>query len=150
MQGHHAAHGGAEALVIILLDLARFHRCQVQPVANELGDPRIDLLPQIDVVRIERVVEVEHPGVDMGKGAGEIHFHSLSVDRGDGPALNRRPGESQDPYAVTDHWGTPVVVLCQTQSWSHGSWLSPGRQRSASHRYDHDTTITASQTAASC
>src|SRR3954452_7559862 len=62
---------------------------------------------------------------------------ALSVDRGGGPGSNRRPGESQDPYSVTDHWGTLVVVLRQTRSWGNGSWLSPGRQRSAWHRYDH-------------
>src|SRR6266567_3617510 len=78
MQGHHAAHRGAEAQIIVLLDLARFRRRHVQPVADELPDPRIDLLPQIDVMRVERVVEVEHPGVDMGEGAGWVHQSSLN------------------------------------------------------------------------
>lgn len=45
-------------------------------LADEFADPRIDLLPQIDVMRIERVVEIEHPGVDMVEGAG-CFWHSL-------------------------------------------------------------------------
>ena len=66
--GHHAAHGGAVAAVIVLLDHARFLRRNLQIVRDELADPRIDLLPQIDVMRIQRVVEIEHPGVDVGEG----------------------------------------------------------------------------------
>ena len=68
--GHHAAHGGAVAAVIVLLDPARFVGGYLEPGADEFADPRIDLLPQIDVMRIQRVVEIEHPGVDMGEGAG--------------------------------------------------------------------------------
>ncbi|MGY4380481.1 hypothetical protein ACVWZ3_008120 [Bradyrhizobium sp. i1.3.6] len=94
VQGHHAAHGGAEALIIILLDLARFLRADVQPVADELPDPRVDLLPQIDVMRVERVVEVEHPGVDMGKGARGGHIKSLSVGCKRRPTLRCRPGQA--------------------------------------------------------
>src|ERR1700694_5233458 len=51
-------------------------RGNFQPGADELADPRIDLLPQIDVMRVQRVVEVEHPGVDMGEGAGGL-FHCV-------------------------------------------------------------------------
>ena len=72
--GHHAAHGGAVAAVIVLLDHAGFFRRDLQTGADELADPRVDLLPQIDVMRIQRVVEIEHPGVDMGEGAGRFVF----------------------------------------------------------------------------
>ena len=48
----------------------------LEPGADEFADPRIDLLPQIDVMRIQRVVEIEHPGVDMVKGRG---FSCLNV-----------------------------------------------------------------------
>ena len=65
MLGHHAAHAGAVAAVIVLLDHAGFFRGDFQERADELADPRVDLLPQIDVVRVQRVVEIEHPGVDM-------------------------------------------------------------------------------------
>ena len=45
VQGHHAAHGGAEAQIVILLDLSRLLRRHVQPARHEFSDPRIDLLP---------------------------------------------------------------------------------------------------------
>ena len=70
MLGHHAAHAGAVAAVIVLLDHPRFLGGNLQKGADELADPRVDLLPQIDVMRVQRVVEVEHPGVDMAEGAG--------------------------------------------------------------------------------
>jgi hypothetical protein len=59
MLGHHAAHGGAIAAVIVLLDSSGFVRGDLEPGADELADPRIDLLPQIDVMRIKGVVEIE-------------------------------------------------------------------------------------------
>ena len=65
---------GAVAAVIILLDRACFLRRDLQAVADELADPRVDLLPQIDVMRVERVVEIEHPGVDPGEAAGCSHL----------------------------------------------------------------------------
>src|SRR5579871_544813 len=68
--GHHAAHAGAVTAVIVFLDDARFFRRDFQISADELADPLVHLLPQIDVMRIERVVEIEYPGVDMGEGAG--------------------------------------------------------------------------------
>src|SRR6267142_1383861 len=73
MLGHHAAHGGAVAAVIVLLDPARFVRGYLEPGADEFADPDIHLLPQIDVMRIQRVVEVEHPGIDVGESAGRFH-----------------------------------------------------------------------------
>ena len=77
--GHHAAHAGAVAAVIVLLDHAGFFRRDLQEGADELADPRVDLLPQIDVMRIQRVVEIEHPGVDVGEGAGEVVIILLAV-----------------------------------------------------------------------
>src|ERR1700736_3983978 len=73
MLSHHAAHGGAIAAVIVLLDPARFFGRHLEPGRDKLADPLVDLLPQVDVVRIERVVEIEHPGVDMAEGAGVSH-----------------------------------------------------------------------------
>ena len=90
--GHHAAHAGAVAAVIVLLDHAGFFRGDLQERADELADPRVDLLPQIDVVRVQRVVEIEHPGVDMAEGAGGCHrVIALSTSR---------PRERGDPYAA--------------------------------------------------
>ena len=82
MLGHHAAHGGAVTAVIVLLDAPRLLGVDLEPVADELADPGIDLLPQIDVMRIERVVEVEHPGVDVVKVRGDFALsHSVSCPR---------------------------------------------------------------------
>src|SRR6478609_3656846 len=75
--GHHAAHAGAVAAIIILLDPARFVRRDPEKGTDEFPDPGVDLLPQIDVMRIQRVVEIEHPGADMGKGAGR-GFHAVT------------------------------------------------------------------------
>jgi hypothetical protein len=60
---------------------AGFLRIDLEPGADELADPRIDLLPQIDVMRVQGVVEVEHPGVDMVEGARGHSHHSLSCPR---------------------------------------------------------------------
>ena len=50
-------------------------------VRDEIADATIDLLLQIGVMRIQRVVEVEHPDVDMGEAAGFLflHFHHAST-----------------------------------------------------------------------
>src|SRR3977135_1471555 len=79
MLGHHATHRGAIAAVVVLLDPARFLRGYFEPGADELTDPCVDLMPQIDVMRIERVVEVEHPGIDVGESAGRFHDILLVV-----------------------------------------------------------------------
>src|SRR3981081_2577853 len=79
MFGHHAAHAGAVAAVIILLDPARLARVHLEIIADEFADPRIDLLPEVDVMRIQGVVEVEHPGLDVGKGA--LGFHHGIANR---------------------------------------------------------------------
>src|SRR5947209_15229943 len=88
MQAHHAAHAGAVAAVIVLLDPPRLAGINLQIVCDVFADPLVDLLPQIDVMRIQRVVEVEHPGVDMAEGAGCFYhgyrsLNSSSRERGD-------------------------------------------------------------------
>src|SRR5262249_31097976 len=64
---HHAPHGGAVAAVEILLLAEGI----VMSGAEELGDvvtnALVDLLPEIEVMRIEGVVEIEHPGIDVSK-----------------------------------------------------------------------------------
>src|SRR5213080_1228881 len=94
MLGHHAAHGGAVAPVIIFLDAAGFLGGYAEEARNELADPRIDLLPQIDVMRVQRVVEIEHPGVDVGEGARYRHrsLNSSSL-RKQGPIRRGRRNE---------------------------------------------------------
>jgi hypothetical protein len=37
----------------------------LEEIRDVVADALVHLLPQVDVMRIERVVEVEHPGVDV-------------------------------------------------------------------------------------
>src|SRR3954469_4557571 len=104
MLGHHAAHAGAVAAVVVLLDPAGFFRGDFQERADELADPRVDLLPQIDVVRVQRVVEIEHPGVDMREGAGGCH-DSLS---GSSPRTRGPIRRVRDCWAG---WTLPLAVV---------------------------------------
>ena len=66
---HHPAQGGAVALVIILLQLERLVMGDLEEARDVIADARVDLLPEIDVMRVERVVEIEHPGLDRVEGA---------------------------------------------------------------------------------
>ncbi len=52
MLGHHAAHRGAVAAVVVLLDAGASSGDTFRKVRTRTRDPRIDLLPQIDVMRI--------------------------------------------------------------------------------------------------
>ena len=67
--GHHAAHGCAVALVVLLLDAMGASSGILEILRDVVTDPGVDLLPQVDLARIQRVVEVEHPGVDMAEAA---------------------------------------------------------------------------------
>ena len=66
---HQAAHRGAVALVVVLLQPERLLVGDLEEVRDVVADAAVDLLPEIDVMRIERVVEVEHPGLDMVEDA---------------------------------------------------------------------------------
>src|SRR5947209_1752393 len=79
MQAHHAAHAGAVAAVVILLDPPRLVRRDLQIIGDIFADAPVDLLPQVDMMRIQRVVEIEHPGVDMAEAA--FRFVHGSVKR---------------------------------------------------------------------
>ena len=68
--GHQPAHRGAVALVIVLLHPERLVLADLEEVRDEGADAVVDLLPEIEVMRIERVVEIEHPGLDMGEARG--------------------------------------------------------------------------------
>src|SRR3954465_616293 len=124
MFGHHPAHRGAIAKVVVFLDPAGFLGCYAKKCADELADPCINLVPEIDVMRVQRVVEVEHPCVHVGKEAGSL-FHRF---------LNRRPRESGDPYAATV-LGRAMLVAFDLGSItglvhirSYGSMRSQGRR----------------------
>jgi hypothetical protein len=61
---HQAAHAGAVALVIVLLHPERFVGRNFKKVCDVVADALIDLLPEIEMVWIERVIEIEYPGLD--------------------------------------------------------------------------------------
>ena len=69
MLGHHSAHGGAVAPVIVLLHAKRLVLRHLQEVGDIGADALVDLLPEIEVMRVERVVEIEHPGLDVAEAA---------------------------------------------------------------------------------
>src|SRR5579872_6456901 len=130
------AHAGAVAPVIVLLDNARLFRGNFQVGADEFADPLVHLLPQIDVMRIERVVEIEHPGIDMSERAFLGHSNLNSSSRRKRGPIRRR-GLDVHSYEPALVWG---VSRTRTQSCGYGSPLSRGRRK----------VITASQSAASC
>ena len=138
--GHHAAHAGAVAAVIVLLDHAGFFRGDLEKRADEFADPRIDLLPQIDVMRVQRVVEIEHPGVDVAEGAGGCSSVSLSLN----PSSRRTPG----PIRRGDN-GSTVELPSEYRDSNAGRWLwVPAFAGTTIERGPRS--ITASQIESSC
>src|SRR5262245_23546133 len=69
MLGHQAAHRGAVAFVVVLLHPERLLAGDLEEVGDVIADALVHLLPEIEVVGVERVVEVEHPSVDPVEGA---------------------------------------------------------------------------------
>ena len=55
----------AVAAIIIFLQRARGYAVEPEQMDHEQSDALVDLGPQIAVGWIERIVEVEHPGIDM-------------------------------------------------------------------------------------
>ena len=66
--GHQPAHRGAVAFVIVLLQPERLVVWDLEEVGDVVADALVHLLPEIDVMRVKRVVEIEHPGLDMVEG----------------------------------------------------------------------------------
>src|SRR5882724_4042768 len=67
---HQPAHRGTVALVVVLLYPERLIASDVEEARDVVADAIVDLLPQIEVVRVERIVEVENPGLDLPEIAG--------------------------------------------------------------------------------
>src|ERR1700738_2263579 len=65
--GHQPAHGRAVALVIVLLQLDSILIGKLEEVRDVIADPLVHLAPKVEVMRIERVVEIEHPNLDMAE-----------------------------------------------------------------------------------
>ena len=79
---HQPAHGRAVAPVIVLLHPQRLVVGDVQESDDVVADAGVDLLPEIEVMRIKRVVEIEHPGLDRVEAARRatlIHFQTNSL-----------------------------------------------------------------------
>lgn len=66
---HQPAQGRAVAPVIIFLQAESLFVRHVEEFHDVVANPHIDLLPQVKVMGVEGVVEVEHPGLDPGKPA---------------------------------------------------------------------------------
>ena len=64
---HQAAQRRAIAPVIVLLQPERLFVGDFEEIDDVVADAHVDLLPEIEVMRIKRVVEIEHPGLDMAE-----------------------------------------------------------------------------------
>ncbi len=62
---HQARERGAVREEIILLDAARLDRIATDQLHDILAHPHVDQREQIGARRIERVIEIENPVVDM-------------------------------------------------------------------------------------
>src|SRR6476661_1235547 len=85
--------------------------------AYEFADTLVDLLPQIDVMRVQRVVEVEHPGVDIVKRARLPH-HGIAK-RSVLPPLDISTGANPleaSPRALQSPWSLISNLLSRVQS----------------------------------
>src|SRR6202034_3218929 len=66
---HQTAERRAVAPVVILLQPERLFMGDFEKIDDVVADANVDLLPEIEVMRIKRVIEIEHPGVDMAESA---------------------------------------------------------------------------------
>ncbi len=82
---HQPGQRRAVAVEIVLLQPARLVPRQLQQPRDIIGHPLVDLREQVRARRIERVVQIEDPGVDMG----ERRQHRRASRRGGGPAQAR-------------------------------------------------------------
>ncbi len=69
MLEHEAAQAGAVALVEVLLDAEGIVGRDAEKTRDVGADAVVDLLPQVEMMGIQRVVEVEHPCLHMGEAA---------------------------------------------------------------------------------
>jgi hypothetical protein len=99
--GHQPAHGGAVALVIVLLNAEGLVVRHFQEFGDEIANALINLLPEIEVMRVERVVEIEHPGLD---GAETARLLKRTVADGLAPtSMTAKPAEFK-PRAAQSLW----------------------------------------------
>ena len=81
---HQSAQSRAIALIIIFLQRARGEAVEPEHMRHKQRDALVDLRPQIAGGRIERIVEIEDPCVDMGEPrprlCGQQRESRLSVE----------------------------------------------------------------------
>ncbi len=65
---HQSAQRRAVALVVIFLQAERFVMRDLEQTDDVVADAHIDLLPKIEMMRVERVVEIEDPGRNALEG----------------------------------------------------------------------------------
>lgn len=73
--GHHPAHRGAVTFVVIFLQAERFVFRHFQKIRDVGADTFVYLLPEIEMMRVERVVEIEHPSLDVAETARRLSGH---------------------------------------------------------------------------
>src|SRR5262245_8628204 len=77
MLGHQSPHRGAIALVVVLLQPECFLLCDLEVTRDVVANALVHLLPEVEVMGIKCVVEVEYPGLHMAesarRGASWIH-----------------------------------------------------------------------------
>src|SRR6185312_16205666 len=110
MFGHQSAHRRAIALVVVLLHPERLFLGHFEEVGDVGADALVDLLPEIEVMRIECVVEVEDPCLDVAEAArrGRVGHNQGSLKRmmADGcveRSMTAKPAEFK-PRATQSFW----------------------------------------------
>src|SRR5215472_1232771 len=76
---HQAAQRRAIAAVIVLLQPKRLLVCDFQEIDDVIANANIDLLPQIEVMRVKRVVEIEDPGLNRLESLDRFDICGSSV-----------------------------------------------------------------------
>src|SRR5207237_1977890 len=122
--GHQPGEGGAVGVEIILLHLARRHGIEAGQLLDVEADPLVNELEQIAAVRIEAVVEIEDPDVDMSEAG--VHGHALTHRPPDGKALYSRCGPAETMSTARSRVGRQL-------RWRTSNCVGPVR-RTASPR----------------
>ena len=77
---HQTAQARPVAPIKILLQTKRYVVGKLEEIGDVIANAHIDLLPEIDVMRVKRVVEIEHPGFNGGKTASGVIRRSEVFD----------------------------------------------------------------------
>ena len=101
---HQTLQRRAVAMIVVFLKRTRRKPVEAEQLRHEQRDPRVDLRPDTRLVRIQRVVEVEHPGVDMGEIAFGSEGNRMLVQGGPGSDVPPPEAEPLDgPVRLHDN-----------------------------------------------